>query len=388
MATPVSGDFFTVADNGVDFAAQIDNLTYTHELASNPIMPNNVGVHQFSPGIFKPKLSLSGLVKRGQGVQSASNLMDRVGAGASQDLEHIILAAIGTNAAPVAGDYCIAFDGTLLPEYQRQNDMQTFQRIQAQFQPRGVRVPLFPVLLLDVSQVGSLTTTFYDDGAESVGTLNGAASILEVLTPTGTAATGSVGATVNPADADTYTLVINGVTYTRRWKNAIALAGDVLIGGTLAASLNNLWQSFINSPIGRGTNFFTGTTPLDATVVTVSLPTATTVPLTAVNTGIAANSWTLAKTGVNTTVSGATFAGGVAGETATSIVVQTATSSGGAYTTKATHTLDMTRRAAEIIQVPVGTTLDRFIKVIITMSASTMTWAARLSFGRWFTGQR
>jgi hypothetical protein len=77
----------------------------------------------------------------------------------------------------------------------------------------------------------------------------------------------------------------------------------------------------------------------------------------------------------------------VAGETATSLVLQSSTTSGGSYTTFATFTSDMTKRQAEIIQVATGVVLNEFIKLIVTMSGATQNWAARVAFGRFFAGQ-
>lgn len=391
MGTGVAGDFFTVCVNGWDMPQQFDTANFNHQLTQLATSPNNVGVHQVQPGIADPQLTLSGLVKRGQGVLSAHNLFGKTGIGAAEDTEMIALIALGDNKSPVAGDYCIGYDGTVVPSYDRQNDHAGYQKFSAAFQPRGVRIPAFPVLLADVSQADSFTSAVHDDGTGAIGTTNGAVAITEVLTPTGTAAIGTVGLGGLPSDNDTYTLVIDGVTYTRRWKTAIAAANDVLIGGTVAACLNNLWQSFVGSPlvdgVGRGVSYHASTVVLDDDDVIVSLPGASTITLTATTTGTGPNAWTLAKSGTNLTVSGATFAGGVAGETAT-IVFQSATSAGGSYTTFATSTLNMTRRAADIVTVNPGTTINRYIKAVVTMSAGTMTWAARLAFGRWFAGQR
>jgi hypothetical protein len=391
MGQGVAGDFFTVCINGQDMPAQFDNVSYNFQLTTLATKPNNVGVNQVQPGIQSLQQTLGGLVKRGQGVYSAHNLFSKTGIGAAADTEMISLIAVGNNASPVAGDYCLGYDGTVLPEYGRTNEATGYQKFSAPFRSRGVRIPPFPVLIADISQIANFTSTPYDDGAAAVGTVNGCASILEVLTPTGTQATGTVGLSGLPADNDTYTLVIDGVTYTRRWKTALAAANDVLIGGTVAASLNNLWQSFVGSPAvdgtGSGTSYHASTTVLDANDVIVSLPGASTITLTAVDTGTGPNAWTLAKSGANLTVSGATFSGGVNGETAT-IIGQSATSSGGSYTTFATHDLNLTRRGAEIKTVNPGTTINRWIKYTITKSAELQLYALRIGFGRWWPGQR
>jgi hypothetical protein len=396
MGQGVAGDFFTVCINGWDMPAQFDNVSYTFQLTPLNTKPNNVGVNQVQPGIQSVQQTLAGLVKRGQGVYSAHNLFSKTGIGAAEDKEFISLVAVGDNKSPVAGDYCLTYDGTPLPEYSRTNEVTGYQKFSVPFRSRGVRVPPFPVLIADLSQITNFTSTPYDDGVAAAGTVNGCASMLQVLTPTGTQATGSVGLSGLPSDNDTYTLAIAAATYNRRWKTAIAAAGDVLIGGTVAASLNNLWQSLVGSPqiagTGSGISYHAGTTPLVGVSgteddVIVSLPGASTITLTAVNTGTGPNAWTLAKSGANLTISGATFSGGVAGETAT-IIGQSATTSGGSYTTFATHDLDLTRRAAEIKTVNPGTTINRWIKYTITKSAELQLFAVRIAFGRWWPGQR
>lgn len=384
MSNSISGDFFTTAINGADVTGQIENVNYNHDHTSIAIMPGNVGVHQFHPGLFKPKMTLNGYVKRSQTTPTAHGVLYP-----EADTEMIVLVALGENATPVAGNYCIAMDGTVLPDYTRTDDKAGLQKFQAPLQSRGVRLPAFPVLLMDASQKDSLTTTVIDDGAEGVGTTNGGASILEVLTPTGIQATGTIGKAATPSDGNHYDIGIGAATYTYTFKTALtspAVAGEVKIGTTNADTYNNLFMALIGDPSGSGVNYGVGTVPLPATLLYVSVPVACVITLTAIITGVAANSYTLACTGANLAVSGALMSGGLAGETAT-IVVQTATSAGGAYTTVATHTLDMTKRAAEIIAVPVGTTIDRYIKVVVTMSAGTMTCAARLAFGRWYAGQ-
>ncbi len=378
------GDFAKIAVNGWDIGGQSDAIQYQHAYKQNPTMYQNVGVRQFAPGVFAPTCSLSGCVQRGQGQRTAHNLFSPSGIGSSGDTEMIILAALGLNASPVANqDVCVAMDGTLLPDYKRNQSPNEIQKWAAQFRSRGTRLPLFPILLADASQKNSLTTSAYDDGAESVGSVSGGVGILEVLTPTGTAASGTISLTGQPADADKFTL--NGTDYT--FKTTLTpTAGEILIGGTVAATTNNLFQALVGSVKGSGTNYAAGTTPLPSTV-SVSLPSATQVlTITYATTGVAGNAYTLVKTGANLAVSGATLAGGVAGETAT-IVIQSATSSGGAYTTFCTFTKDMTTRGAELITVPVGTTINRYLKVVITMSAGTMTWAARIAFGRFWPNQ-
>ena len=104
-------------------------------------------------------------------------------------------------------------------------------------------------------------------------------------------------------------------------------------------------------------------------------------------TGVAGNSYTLVKTGTAFTVSAAQLAGGVAGETATSMSVQHCTTSGGSYSAIATSTLDMTKRQAEVIAVLPGVTINRYLKFAVTMSGATMNWQAVALFGRWWPNQ-
>ncbi len=248
-----AGDFVQTAVNGDDLTGQIEQVSpCAFGYRANGLIPDNVGVRQYRPGVFQPQFGLSGCT----GAAAVDDLF-----GAGSDTEHIALVAIGANAAPQTGDLCVAFDGTLMA-YTRTNQIAALQKWQAAFKPRGVRLPAFPVLLVNASQTGSLTSAVVDDGAESTGTTCGAASILEVLTPTGPG-----------------------------------------------------------------------------------------------------------------------------GETALSIVVQHAASSGGPFSTLLAHTLDMTQRGAEIIIVAAGVPVNRYLRAVITMSGSTQPWAARLAFGRWFPEQ-
>lgn len=381
----ISGDFFTVAVNGVDLDEEVENLSYNHDHTSVPIMPNNVGVHQFRPGLFKPKMTINGFVKRGQGAQTGHNLFYP-----QADTSMIALVALGENAAPAAGDYCIGFVGTVLPEYTRTDDKAGIQKYTAPFQPRGVRIPAFPVLLVDASQAGTLTTTPYDDGTAGSATTNGGVSILEVITPTGVQAYGTISASGTISDADNFAIGIGGTTYTYTFKTALTpTAGEVLIGATATwlTGMQHLFQALVGDLSGSGVNYAAGTTPLPDSLLTASVPTAAAaLVLTAVQSGTLANGYTLAATGSNLAVSGGSLAGGVAGEFGT-IIVQTSPTSGGAYTTVATHTLDLTTRGAEVITVPNGTTIDEWIKVVVPPSGATQTWKARLAFGRWFPGQ-
>src|SRR5512142_3213052 len=138
MATPISGDFVTIAANGNDLTGQLDQMSYTHQHSNLPLMPYNTGLRQVTPGIFQPQLQLGGFVQHTQTGISAFNIFSPTGPGASQDTEWIVAAALGLNAAPAAGDYGLIFDGKLLPEFGRDDDYNALARFTAQFRPAGV----------------------------------------------------------------------------------------------------------------------------------------------------------------------------------------------------------------------------------------------------------
>jgi hypothetical protein len=101
---------------------------------------------------------------------------------------------------------------------------------------------LFPILIADQAQKGSFTSAPYDDGAEGNGTTAGGVAMLQVLTPTGVQATGTLTLSGQPADGDTAT--INGIVYT--FKTALTpTAGQVLIGANTAATAANLFQAMV-----------------------------------------------------------------------------------------------------------------------------------------------
>ena len=86
----------------------------------------------------------------------------------------------------------------------------------------------------------------------------------------------------NVSDGDTATVG----TQAYRFKNTMAAAFDVKIGGTAAISLTNLYLA-INATGTAGTNYFTGTTA--NTKATATNPTATTLIATAINAGLPGN---------------------------------------------------------------------------------------------------
>lgn len=356
------------------------------------MLPYNVGIVEYAPGKFQPQLALNGYKRDGQGLITAHNLLFPTGVGNTDDNEYIISAVLGTNASPVQGDPAIGFVGTIL-NYQRPTDYQGVLMYNSTFRGRGKRVPLCN-LQFDSSTTGTRSSTAYDDGTESIGSTSGGVGILQVYTPTGTQATGTLTLSGQPSDGDSFTIGIPaGTNFVYTFKTSLTpTAGQVLIGANTAATATNLFKALSGSPIGIGTNYAAGTSSLPTTAtagfpgtVIVSVPSGSNViTLTAVDSGTGPNSWTLAKSGLNLAVSAATFAGGIAGETLTAIL-QTATTSGGSYTTKITWTLDGTKRRAERVEIPIGTTIDQFVKVTFTMSGSTMTMGANVIFGRYFS---
>jgi hypothetical protein len=113
----------------------------------------------------------------------------------------------------------------------------------APFVARGRQSPRGRILqnYSGLDNVASLTAPSpFDHGTAGMPTSKGGGAMLQVLTPTGTAATGTItDASTVPVAADT--IVVNGVTFT--WRAAPSAAGDVLIGGTTLASMNNLWDA-------------------------------------------------------------------------------------------------------------------------------------------------
>jgi hypothetical protein len=112
------------------------------------------------------------------------------------------------------------------------------------------------------------------------------------------------------APADNATVTINDRTY--RWKTAIAQAGDVLIGASSDAALDNLALA-VNGGAGSGTNYFAGT--LKPTGVTAGARSGTgasaTLTFTASGVGAEANTFASTETSGQTAfTNGATFTGG------------------------------------------------------------------------------
>lgn len=393
MATG-SANFVSVYANGYAISGDGNTLTYNHRFDPITELPYNVGVQQAVVGQFNPALSLGGYVNSGVSGFTAHNLFAPSGNTAAADTQYNLLAAIGQNAVatnPQAagasqylGDPCIMMAGTL-SGYTSPRDPKALFQYTATFVPRGIRAEL-GWLVVDTTAKGT-QSYILDSGANAAsGTVKGCLSMLQVYTPTGTAATGNIGVPTQPVAADT--VVVNGVTYT--WRAAIAAAGDVLIASTALGSAKNLYGAMtggVGELGGAGTAYFAGTTPAStAALYTAPSGASNTIAITYKTTGTGGNAYTLAKTGTGgLTISGATLSGGVQGETLTGVMASS-TTSGGAYTTFSTFTLDGTTRNSEIqtVSPTAGTTINRWIKYTATMSGSTMNIGMAVGFSRYW----
>ncbi|MFL9904214.1 hypothetical protein PQR71_39855 [Paraburkholderia fungorum] len=134
---------------------------------------------------------------------------------------------------------------------------------------------------------GSLLLTRVTDGTDSAATSS--------VPVSATAATGYIAFSGQPSPSDTITLGGTAVTFV----SALTTGNQILIGGTLAATLTNAVE------------FLSGSADTNLVKFTYSA-TATQLNLAAATTGTAGNSLTLAKTGTVETVSGATLSGGTA----------------------------------------------------------------------------
>lgn len=384
-----TGNFGRIIVNGYDITSDAQNLTHNHKHAANNGMPYNIGIKQAAPGIFDPSLSLdNGFRRHGQGAINAHNLFSPSSADNTTDIEFAIAELLGEDRTPAAGDIAMAFIGSLA-SYKPKNPRNGALGFDAKFEPRGQRVPpVLQILYMDtaIKTATNFNTTPIDDGAESVDTLLGGFYMLQVLSPTGVAATGVLSASGQPSDADSFTLVINSITYTYTFKTAITAAGHVLIGGSLTATLQNLWAAMVGTIADSGTKYYAGTTPIDTAQCYVGLPTTTSITITAWVTGTAANAWTLARSGANLAVSAANFAGGVAGDTY-DVAFQAATSSGGSYGSLATLSGVGATRRAYYGEIDAGTTISRYLRNNILKASgagTTQTWSGVMLFGRWY----
>jgi hypothetical protein len=366
--------------NGWEVTANLTQSSYQHVLKANPTMPQNVGVKMFSPGMYQPRLSFANTYRaQGQGAINLHNLLRTV-ANQGGDTTLTVSEIRGANATPAAGDMGLTFSGSLQNYDLKQSANGGQLTADATFMPRGLWHPFAPRLVyIQDTGTSSVTSAALDMGANAVGLTYGGVATLQVFTPSGVQATGTITVSGTPSDGDTFT--IGGTVYT--FKTTLTpTAGQVLIGGSASAAATNLFKAMTGGDVA-GTNYASGTTQIASTVYP-SVPSASNViTITYKTTGTAGNSFTLAKSGVNLAVSGATLSGGSNG-TAVTFKVQTATSSGGSYTDRTTFTLDGTVRGAERQEVAVGTTLDRYVKVTTSGSSGTalgfcVMWGVRFS---------
>lgn len=374
-----SGDFARAFVNGVEATGDLQQSAYTHQFEAMNAPHQNVGVHMFTPGIFNPTLGYSNAYRahRVNGLNMHA-LFTQIGTGNS-DIELLISEVRGFAASPQVGDLGLMFQGRL----ERYNpDMMPNGVMTADiaFMPGGKRNPAFPRLLhLQDTGKGSFTSTPVDMGAGAAGVALGAVGHLHIYTPTGVAATGNITAGSTPADGDT--VVVGGTTYTA--KTALTpTAGQFLIGGSAAAAAANLFAAMTGGD-GAGTTYASGT-PLAPSTAFYTPPTAANViAVTFKATGTGGNAFTLVRTGTAFTVSGATLAGGVAGDTFT-LKMQSATSSGGSYTDRLTFTSDGTVRQAERQELAVGVAVDRWWRLNATAGGSTYNLGIAAMFGLFY----
>lgn len=109
----------------------------------------------------------------------------------------------------------------------------------------------------------------------------------------GVKATGTITVATNPTASDTVT--INGVVFT--FKASVALPTDVLIGGSAAATAQNLLNAIL--AVG-GSQLSAAEYSLNAAIITVTYR----------EFGVAGNAFPMVRTGTGLTLSGATLAGG------------------------------------------------------------------------------
>ena len=124
--------------------------------------------------------------------------------------------------------------------------------------------------------------------------------VLLAQTTEGTAATGSLAFTANPADGDTVT--IGSVVY--RFKTTLEQANDIKIGSAATDTVLSL-EKAVNDDGEEGTDYFAGTSPVDTVTAAAS---SSTLNLTAKEAGVAGNSIALASSDGNVTPTA--FAGG------------------------------------------------------------------------------
>ena len=362
MATILTGNFFLDVLNGRNVTLDSSKHTFNPGLEMRQALLGDTNLKSSRPGGFKPSASVSGLISNG-----ASGLYRLTEALTDQD--YVFTHIIGPNRSPAAGDWGWTVKG--LPTKRDDAAAPTDDQVlDLQFAPRAQRGILGKLLYLG-ADTAALAPAAIDFGVPAIGLLKGAHFALHVMTPTAVKATGNVSIVTSvPADGNTH--VINGQTYTYKTTLTVpAVPGEVLIGASIYATMVNLWYALVGSDYGLALGkYAVGTVKLAATLVPTPPTSAGVIVLTAATGGTAANAYTLAKTGTNPAVSGATLAGGVAGETSV-FKVAGATTSGGSYTDLGTFTLDGANQGSEILEVALGVTLYQFLKFYSTRSVNT-----------------
>lgn len=364
--------------NGFDVTADIQTIGADLKYSDKATLPQNVGYHQHLAGAMDPAISLDGYRLSGVNKLSAWEMLRKATVGSATDLEYIITNYLGYGASPAVGDIAILSDATLITGPSSGLKPDELMMLPAKFGPRGKRWGIGR-LLMDYTGKGTNVGSPVDMGAYGVGVGKGAVAHLQVLTNTGVKAFGTLTCSGVISDGDKFTL--NGVDYV--FKTAItATINQILIdpGASTQVSMSNLWAC-LSGATGAGTIYSTGSAKITGTV-TVSLPVASVITLTYLTIGTGGNSYTLAKTATNLAVSGATLTTGAAGDTITSGIIQSATSSGGSYTTFCTFTSDGTVQQGERVEVATGTVINRWWKVTMTISASTQTIHLRVAGAR------
>lgn len=352
------GRFFC---NGEDWTPETTSLELDPGRAVNPTLGWNTGAQGNAPGGFDPTATLQAYLQHGVKNRKAHDLLRQ-----RQNIDYVIAGALGYRTAASIGDLVVALQGTLI-NYDPSKDRTTPMMLTATFRGRG-QMPVMGKLLYLASDTANIVGTPVDFGPASVANVKGGFGLFMVLTPTGIAATGNLSGT-SITDGDSFTINA-GSAQVYTFKNALSAAGHVKIGTTFAQSMQNLFAAMIGALDGVGTQYYAGTPTLSSNIIP-SAPVAGVLNLTAAATGTGGNAYTLAKSGLNLTVSGPNMAGGTAGDTITSGSIQTSTASGGSYAAAVNTTLTGTARAAEIVELAPGTQFERWGKLVLNRSANT-----------------
>lgn len=383
MANPngAPGLWLVTHSNGYDVTQDIQSMDYNQAFSPRPTMHQNTGIHQSVAGAQSPSMKLDGYRRSGNNALtlSAWEQLRTAGNTAATDPELIVAAVMGYGAAAQTGDRVVLYDGTLVTGPGSSLKPDDLIMLPAQLDPRGKR-SCTGDSIFQYTGPSTQTSAFFDSNpnAYTLPTYGGVC-VMEIITPTGAFATGTVTFSAAPADADTVT--INGTVYT--FKTSLTpTAGQVLIGATALATAQNLYAAMTGG-YTSGVSYAAGTTTVPSTV-NISLPSVSAViTFTYATTGTGGNAFTLAKSSTNIAVSAATLTGGTAGETAT-VTMTSATSSGGSYSTFATFVTTNGQRGAEWLEVAAGTVINRYIKCTVTMSGSSNVAVIFTHFARYW----